>query len=249
MSDVVNQNLVWLYDQSDRFDRNEGKQAYFRYHLLMRQFAEHYGFSLDRTVAAFAALSPNSDYYGNLRSLASLLDGINRGAPVSQITVSTYKHCAHRAYRFATGQSDFLTVTKGLKTRAFYKNILEPWNEIDVTIDGHMVAAFKGEQMTMKEAKMTSGLYRKISFHVQMLARNHGLLPHQMQATLWFTRKRIYNIKHEDQLALPFFDASPENVPAYRSKTDELQHPSRSEHHPADRVGPGRQDRLAFPPE
>lgn len=247
MSFPVNQNLVWLYDQSDRYDRAEGKQAYFRYHLLMQRFADHYGFPLDRTVAAFAALSPNSDYYGNLRSLASLLGGINEGRPVKHITVSTYKHAAERAYRFATGKSIFLDVTKGLKTRAFYRNILEPWDEIDVTIDGHMIAAFRGENLTMKEAKVTTRLYKSISHHIQLLARNHGLLPNQMQAILWFTRKRILNIKHDGQMALPFFDVSPETVPAYRSKTDELQHPAGSEREAADRVGSGRQDRLAFP--
>lgn len=193
-------NLESLFRCSDAFDRREGMQAYFRYHYVLRSFAEHYGVAVDRTIAAFAALSPNNDYKGNLRSLASVLEAIRDGAPLDAVTVSTYRHCAERAWAFATGAKVFTIETKGLKTLAFYDNILKPWDNRKVTIDGHMVAAWRGERLTMKEAKVEGKAhYLEIQNGVIDLARRHGVLPSQMQATLWFARKRIERIKFDPQ--------------------------------------------------
>lgn len=196
-------NLAALYRLSDDFDRREGKQAYFRYHYVLRSFADHYGFAIDRTIAAFSALSPNSDYKGNLRSLASVLGAIRDGAPIDVVTVTTYRHALERAWAFATGAKEFTIETKGMKTLAFYDNILKPWDNRRVTVDGHMVAAWRNERLTMKEAKVEGKAhYLEIQDGVIELARRYGVLPSQMQATLWFARKRIERIKYDAQTDL-----------------------------------------------
>lgn len=196
-------NLQTLFSKADADDRAEGELAYARYNLVMRMFADHYGVPVDRATAAFVALSPNNDYFGNLRSLASVLEGIRAGTPVQDITVSTYKHCRDRAYAYATGQEPFDVPTRGLKTLSFYHNILDPSHRGYVTVDGHMVCAYHGKHQTMKDAKVRGRQhYEMIRLATCELAHDAGLIPNQAQAIIWFARKRIFNVKYDPQLNL-----------------------------------------------
>lgn len=145
-------NLVRLFYQADKIDLHEGKLAYVRYRQVMRSFADYYGFPLARVTSAFVALSPNNDYHGNLRSLASVLEGVRQGYPVEHVTVTTFKACRDRAYRYVTGETCFLKTVKGPKITAFRDNILRPRSSRMVTVDGHMIAAWHGKSLTMKEA-------------------------------------------------------------------------------------------------
>lgn len=197
------ENLLKTYVRADDIDRREGAQAYGRYHELMRKIAKKYNMPLHRVVAAFVALSPNSDYVGNVRSLVSLLEGLRQGRDVADITVSTYRHCLLRAHMYATGEEDFLYHAKGPKIRAFYHNVLYPEQDEHVTVDGHMYGVWMGESgdsLTMKEAKLTARVYTEIEDGVKLIAQAVGLLPHQVQATLWFTRKRLLKVKYNPQM-------------------------------------------------
>ena len=132
-----------------------------------------------------------------------MLQAVQQGTPCDRVTVSTYKHCRDRAYLYVTGERCFLGTSKGPKIRAFYHNILDPDGSEYVTIDGHMKAAYEGRDMTMKEAIVrTKGEYKRISDATKRLAGLEGLLPNQLQAVIWFTRKRTRRIKYDGQLKL-----------------------------------------------
>lgn len=196
-------NLRKVFKLADADDRREGQLAYRRYNDTMRMFSDFYGVPIEGVTAAFVALSPNSDYHGNLRSLASVLHAIQQGAPVENVTVSTYKHCRDRAYRYATGAEPFVTPERGPKTLAFYHNILDPEDKAHVTVDGHIVCAYHGVDRTMVEAKVRGRKeYRQISADMQKLAKREGLVPCQAQAIIWFARKRTLGIKYTAQLSL-----------------------------------------------
>lgn len=195
-------NLKAMYARADEVDRREGALAYLRYNALLGQIAGHYDFEMEQTVAAFAALSPNNDYYGNLRSLVSLLAGIRQNKPCDEITVSTYKACRNRAHGYATGTVSFPETVKGPKIRAFYFNILDPDDKRHVTIDGHMAAAYRAHGGTMKENIVKPREYTQIARAVKRLASREGLIPNQMQAILWFTRKRLLNVLYDGQYDL-----------------------------------------------
>lgn len=200
---MTGRNIRRIYAQADEDDIREGKLAYWRYHGVIKAFADEYDAPVDRALAAFCALSPNNDYFGNLRSLASVLQGVRDGIPCDRVTVSTYKHCRDRAYSYVTGETSFLGKSKGLKIRSFYHNILDPDDRRHVTIDGHMKAAYEGRNMTMKEAIIrTKGEYFRIADATKRLARNEGLIPNQLQAIVWFARKRTQRVKYNPQLNL-----------------------------------------------
>jgi hypothetical protein len=193
-------NIVRTWTLADHTDKFEGTLAYRRYHDVMRQFALFYDVPLPRVVAAFVALSPNSDYHGNLRSLASCLVGLKEGR--DDRVVSTYGHCRDRAMRFLKGEADFLEVTKGPKTRAFYDNIVDPLGSDAVTVDGHMYYVWSGKNGVMKDVRMTTRIYQEVELDIQLFADAVELRPHQVQATLWFTRKRLQNVLYDPQTAL-----------------------------------------------
>jgi hypothetical protein len=191
-----------MFDRATPIDLDEGVLAYERYHIVMRRIAEYYTFPLERVVACFVSLSPNSDYAGNLRSTVSVLDGIRKGIAPELVTVSTYGHCKRRAHAYAIGAASFLNETKGPKIRNFYMNILQPKSWKYVTVDGHMSAIWQGKKLTMREALIPARTYKLIHADIAALAFKYYMLPNQMQAVLWFTRKRVENVVYDPQLKL-----------------------------------------------
>lgn len=197
------ENLAKMFKQADAIDMAEGLLAYQRYHDLMVQMSQKYSIELEKVIAVFVSLSPNNDYVGNLRSAVSVLAGIYHGIPEEKITISTYKHCRKRAFQYGIGERDFLKETKGPKITNFYHNLLNPLDNRYVTIDGHMSAIWQDKNLTMKEAIVrTKKEYNEIASAVKKLAFNEMMLPNQYQAVLWFTRKRIFNVKSENQFDL-----------------------------------------------
>lgn len=206
----MSRHLDALWEQALPEDITEGKEAYARYHKTLQRFALYYKFGIVPVVEAFAALSPNNDYHGNLRSLASVLQHVKEGCG-RPYTVSTYKACGKRAVSYLTGEVSFLDTVKGLKTRAFRHNLLYPETSREVTVDGHMYAAFVGQQLTMKEAALLFGRspkkYHEVAEAIVKLARGKHMSPCQCQAVLWITRKRVNSIKFAAQYDL-FADAT-----------------------------------------
>lgn len=196
------ENLESMFRRASNIDLNEGMVAYERYHMVMQKIADRYIFSLPTVIAVFVSLSPNNDYVGNLRSAVSVLDGIRRDIDPAHVVVSTYRHCQERAYAYAMGQRDFLACTQGLKIRSFYHNVLDPQDGRWVTVDGHMSAIWQAKKLTMKQALVKPRVYDLIRSDIIRLAFRHYMLPNQMQAILWFTRKRVENVVYDPQLRL-----------------------------------------------
>jgi hypothetical protein len=200
-------NIEKVFLLADTIDIEEGKVAYTRYNKMLKRIADHYDFGFCQTAAAFVALSPNNDYMGNLRSLISIMYGVNAKNPLEEITVSTYKQCRNRAYDFLVGNKDFLAETAGVKTRNFYFNILFPKDTRYITLDGHMCSVWAGRRYRMKEVAVSKLIaspsrYNEIAKGFFTVAKRHKLIPNQLQAILWFTWKRINNIVFTPQLQL-----------------------------------------------
>jgi len=128
------------------------------------------------------------------------MHGINLGCAPAEITISTYNACRDRAYTYLTEEVDFVKTVKGPKIRAFYFNIVDPEDKRHVTIDGHMAAAYRNHSGTMKENIIRRSTYLEIQDAVKQLAKRTGLIPIQVQAIIWFTRKRVLNVKYDGQM-------------------------------------------------
>lgn len=173
--------------------------AYFAYNLTMSKCGMMFGLPVASVIGAFCALSPNNDYMGNLRSLVSVAHGYINNVPVEDITVSTYNACKLRAWQCLSGV-DFLSFTRGPKTRSFYKNITSPTDNNSVTIDGHMFSVWSGTRFRMKEVAHFKFRYEDIAKDFRTVARQIGILPSQLQAICWFAWKRMNRIVYDAQL-------------------------------------------------
>lgn len=195
-------NLEKLWERADHTDKADGMRAYIKYHDLMSAIGNHYGVDVDRTTAAFCALSPNNDYWGNLRSLVTMLYYFKHRWDLSGATVTTYKAAAKRAALYLNEDALFMDHAKGQKTRAFYENISDPTKWGPVTVDGHMAAAYCDQPWTMREAGpwLTRVRYREVERTIQDMAHDLRMLPHQVQAVLWFTRKRVRGVVYDPQM-------------------------------------------------
>lgn len=202
-TDACWHNLRMYFNMADSIDLSEGMVAYERYHMVMRRLADKHDFPIDRVAAVFCSLSPNSDYWGNLRSTVSVLQGLREHRPDHEIIVSTYGHCKTRALAYARGAESFTAKTKGPKILNFYHNILTPSSARWVTIDGHMVGVMRDDRKgTMRDLLIKPTEYDQYAWVVKQFAFRNFMLPHQMQAILWFVRKRILNVKYDAQYDL-----------------------------------------------
>lgn len=195
-------NLEAAFLQHDPIDYESGLMAYKQYNRLMQMLADKYYCSIEQVTAVFVSTSPNNDYMNNLRSTVSILEGWKNGDPLERITISTYHHCRTRAWKYLTGEWDFWTKTKGPKIKSFYKNIIDPSSHEHVTIDGHMVGAWAGRRILMKEVAHTRFNYETIANDAKSVAKMYGLVPCELQAIIWFAWKRFHQVVYNENLNL-----------------------------------------------
>lgn len=184
-------NIFQVYARADRWDVETGLVAYQRYHEILEDIASKYSTSAQIAIGAFAALSPNNDYAGNLKDTHRVLAARVRHESIDSFNVTTYGPNKAKAWRICQGENP-LDVLAGRKTNNFYRNIQNPLDPNPVTIDGHMYSVWQLKRFRMDDAKVGSGTtYDDIADDFRTVARVLGILPNQLQATCWHTWKRI----------------------------------------------------------
>lgn len=187
-------NILKIYALASEADRSEGLEAYRNYNRTLQGISTFTGLSIHQVAGAFAALSPNTDFVGNLRSTFTLCIGFANGFKAGQCTVSTYNHNREKAWRILEGEH-FYSVFQGLKVRNFFRNLTEPEHPEAVTIDGHMANIAAGLVRTMSNSGISKSKYRKLAGLFRSISAQELIYPSQLQAILWFTWKRIHIIK------------------------------------------------------
>lgn len=212
-------NILKLMERASSTDITEGRVAYYRYNEVMRRFAAHYGYPLERTAACFVSLSPSNSYEGNLRSLASVLQAHRDGALPESAPVTTFHHCRARAWTYLEGE-DFLQKTEGKKIRSFYQNILNPLDPFPVTVDGHALNIYRDIKVPLRAAAVLKWDYEEIADAYREVARRLRLQAHQVQAIAWYAWKREKSILYTPPQLELFEDRSGDLWRALRSPED-----------------------------
>lgn len=175
-------------------DRIAALNSYFKYKELTSKIADNYGFTPETGAAVFAALSPNNDYFGNLRDCDRLLRAAVCGLALSQFSVSTYGNNKIKAWRIAKGENP-LDLIVANKTRNFFLNITDPTDPVPVTVDGHMLNCWRNEKMRLVGLRSTKNDYHTVADGVRQVASELNLIPSQCQGLIWLTWKRIHSIR------------------------------------------------------
>lgn len=172
--------------------------SYQKFHDLTYAIGERTGFSGVVGAAVFAALSPNNDYYGNLRDAHRLLTAAREGMSIEDFKVSTYGQNKRKAWAIAKGADPYQLIVAD-KTRNFFLNIVDPLDPVPVTIDGHMYNIWLGERRILVGLSLPGKLYDRVADSARELAREVNLIPNQVQSVLWWTWRWMHNIQTTPQ--------------------------------------------------
>ncbi len=193
-------NLRKTLDLATEHDTKLGLDSFFKYNRLMAAIAAKTGFTPRVAAAVFSALSPNNDYWGNLRDTNTLLTAARHGLGLDGFTVSTYGQNKRKAWQIAHG-AEPLDLIVAKKTRSFFLNVNDPTDPVPVTIDGHMVNIWKNKRENLVGLRWDDKKhYDVIAEDVRIVAHERGVIPSQMQGILWLTWRRLHGIKVNGQL-------------------------------------------------
>jgi len=179
-------NIFSVYAKADKIDKEFGKSAYENYHEQIAKIAVRRGCFVHVAIGMFAALSPNIDEKSNFTALIRLLEGAS--------TCPGYPMNIEKAKRIMAG-AEPLGEIQGLKTKAFYLNILCPVADNAVVVDAHIFSVWNMKRVKVQEVEgLGRNLYDQISEDFRTVAKILGMRANQLQATCWSTWKRVHNI-------------------------------------------------------
>ena len=151
---------------------------YFRVNEYCVTLSETYNVPLIKVAGILSALSPNTTFAHNIKSLEAFL------RTKGNCKVTTYNSQKNKALTILNASynitiDEVKKILGGLKTMAFFDNIVRPETSQDVTIDLWMIRHFG------IEGSLTPKRYKDASNKIKKLANSLNLLPHQVQAKLW----------------------------------------------------------------
>ena len=194
-------NLKRVVEQATLHDIAVGLDSYHKYNRIMVKLGEHCQTTTRIAAAVFAALSPNNDYFGNLRDAHTLLSAARDGRQLEDFSVSTYGQNKRKAWRIVKGE-DPLDLIVADKTRNFFQNIYDPTDPVPVTVDGHMINVWRCKRENLVGLRFPKGLYAEVAEGVRVVARERDWLPCQTQGIIWMTWRRVHGIRTTQQTEL-----------------------------------------------
>jgi hypothetical protein len=183
-------NILDVYSRASADQVARGMQWYPAAHDL----AGLVGFEDYRKGAGIiAALSANTGWTQNVK----LAMAIAAGQEVGHLSAVLAKVEAITA-----GADPEDVLGKGLKTRSFYRNILEPDVSGPVTIDRHAHDIARGQVWGSRSRGLTTvGRYEALAGAYRIAADVIGIRPHEMQAITWVVwRGEIKDLPHRTQV-------------------------------------------------
>ncbi len=166
----------------------------------IEKLAKEFGFTLEAGAGAFAVLSPNKRERDTYIDLATCMKHVRDGRE-GKPRVCAYPKNRDKALRILSG-SHPERVLKGSKVLSFYFNTIDPKNPLWVTVDGHLVSAWAGRTLQMKQAGISRGEYAKIREHVMQTAKSVNIVPCQFHSIIWVVQRRLN--KYPDQAVFDF---------------------------------------------
>jgi hypothetical protein len=151
---------------------------YFDVNDYCKTLSETYNVPLVKVAGILSALSPNTTFAHNIKSLEAFL------RTKGNCKVTTFNSQKNKALTILNSHDNISidevkSILKGLKTQAFFDNIVRPETSQDVTIDLWMIRWAK------IEGSLTPKRYNETANKIKDLAKSLNLLPHQVQAKLW----------------------------------------------------------------
>lgn len=215
-----------IYEATPDEIRDAGMSWYSNVHDAAMKAARGAGRSTRQAAGVVAAVSPNMDWErSNINAFDEIAeirpehwDTIRQSARSGRRTQEakdvlkgmslakapdTSLLKAHAIWNEGADPESVLSRQTAPKTNSFFRNINEPHQYGDVTVDGRhsdlIVDAMRpwsgtGSSRGISSAALKSGRttrYEEYEQHTRSAARHYGILPHQFQAVVWEAAKPI----------------------------------------------------------
>lgn len=174
-------NILSVYDSASESEVRDGKTWYLEAHSL--------AWALDpmrpwNGAGVIAALSPRLRWDKNVAYARLAYDLKGYRPDVASNYIPTLGNSRNKALRMVNGEHVTDVLGKGLKTNAFWDNILNPYTSNEVTVDKHAFNIANGER-TGYNVVITDKAYRDIANLYREAAHIVGIAPLHMQAITW----------------------------------------------------------------
>lgn len=181
---TMTDNILAVYDRATPAEIHDGTYWYMGANAL--------AWELDharpaQAAGVIAALSPRLHWDKNAAyaRLAYNLKGYSIDEVMSY--VPTLNNSRIKALRMVNGEHVRDVLGNGLKTNAFWHNILHPYDSEAVTVDKHAANIARGEYTKYNSTTISNKQYAEIANAYREAAHIAGIAPLTMQAITWVT--------------------------------------------------------------
>jgi hypothetical protein len=163
------ENILSVYRSADFVSFIDGLNWYETVHEMARDLHPN----VVKSAGVLSALSPRMPWHRNVALAETCIAG--------DLTGGALKRSIGNANAIRNGANPW-DVLGGLKTRAFFINILDPMRTDVVTVDTHAIKI-----AGLDRDSVGKGLYMEIQQAYIDAANVAGIRPNQMQAVTWMT--------------------------------------------------------------
>lgn len=196
----VVERLLSYYNIANEEEIDNGFNWYKDANEFVIDHSLKYNIKQFRVAGILSALSPQKSWEHNKQLTDSFLRGSRKGH--TKIQIDKAEQCL-----IAKKPSDiYRLLSKGqVKTSQFYLNILCPNMNFGVTVDRHAIAACMYDTNNLQEIdermyRLTPNHYNFFSNCYKQVSQQLSIRPHEAQAVIWCTVKRLKN----KEIEVPF---------------------------------------------
>lgn len=163
----------------------KGSKWYFEVNEYCQNLSDLYNIPVIKVAGALSALSPNTTFEHNCRSLEKFI------RTNGNCKVTTFNSQKEKARQILFSNKELSEdeikdlLGKGLKTRSFFENIYRPSTSQAVTVDLWMIRWAKKIGLMPEKGTLTDKRYKLIEKEIQTIASDVKMLPHSVQAFVW----------------------------------------------------------------
>lgn len=174
-------NILSTFDRATAAEIDAGKTWYLAANALAWEIDPMRPYN---GAGVIAALSPRLRWDKN-EAYARLAYSL-KGYDISEVAnyIPTLNNSRTKALRMVNGEHVSAVLGKGLKTNAFWDNILNPYTSEAVTVDKHAFDIANGVR-TGYSTVITDKAYREVASLYREAAHIVGIAPLHMQAICW----------------------------------------------------------------
>jgi hypothetical protein len=189
---VARDNLLSILSHATDSDIQAGLSWYPNTHAACKDLAYQFSLPLESVIGVVAAISPGLRWERNLEYASKLISLFQAGNHEAMFSYSVY---GSRSINVASDILNGVPVEfalSGPKVTSFYANLLNPFDPLPVTIDGHIKSACLGVRVGNHSSGPIRLTVNRFEYPhwagvIRNLSHSTSFIPSALQAIIWLT--------------------------------------------------------------